>query len=246
MRLLRFRVRTLMIAVSVVALVVWGAMMGTRPYDYYGRARRYVLEERGWRESAANGRFRVEFCSQCVDYFEELSRKYRRAMWRPWLPVAPDPHAPGFDQWLEQERRAKEGTPDPGVMKTWIGAAARSPQFCCARPPPAPPLTEGGQGGSRAIPERRRKGTFHNPPVPPLRKGGSVSCRGAQQIEPPRWAQSANVAAAFQHPTPMLPHSGFLCLKVSDRGQHSTGQMLWHRSKSRGAPTYCPGRMRAG
>ena len=140
MRLPRFRVRTLMIAVSVVALVVWGAMMGTRPYDYYGRARRYVLEERGWRESAANGRFRVEFCSQCVDYFEELSRKYRRAMWRPWLPVAPDPHAPGFDQWLEQERRAKEGTPDPGVMKTWIGAAARSPQFCCARLRPLPPL----------------------------------------------------------------------------------------------------------
>src|SRR5947209_1809710 len=34
-------------------------------------------------------------------------------MWRPWIPLAPDPHAPGFDQWLEQERRAKEVAPDP-------------------------------------------------------------------------------------------------------------------------------------
>jgi hypothetical protein len=113
MRLPRFRVRTLMIAVSVAALLVWGAMMGTRSYDYYRRAREYGVQERGWRESAAEGRFRVEFCLQCVDYFAQLSRKYRRAMWRPWLPVAPDPHAPGYDQWVEQERRAKAVAPDP-------------------------------------------------------------------------------------------------------------------------------------
>jgi hypothetical protein len=120
MRLPRFRVRTLMIAVSVAALLFWVAMMGTRSYDYYRRAREYDLQERGWRESAARGRMSVEFRLQCVDYFAQLSRKYRRAMWRPWLPVAPDPHAPGFDQWVEQERRANRLPPilsHPGFLR---------------------------------------------------------------------------------------------------------------------------------
>jgi hypothetical protein len=96
-----------MIAVSVVAMLVLGAMMGTRSYDYYLRASRYEFEERGWRESTAEGRWPVKVGSECADYFAQLSRKYRRAMWRPWLPVAPDPHAPGYDQWVEQERRKK-------------------------------------------------------------------------------------------------------------------------------------------
>src|SRR5258708_4448200 len=99
MRLPRFRVRTLMIAVGVVALLIWGAMMASQPYDYYRRAREYGVQERGWRESAAEGRLRVEFCSQCADYFAQLAGKYRRAMWRPWMPVAPDRHAPWFDLW---------------------------------------------------------------------------------------------------------------------------------------------------
>jgi hypothetical protein len=113
MRLPRFRVRTLMIAVGVVALLVWGAMMGIRSYDYYLRARRYDLEERVWRRTTAEGRWRVEIGLERADYFAELSRKYRRAMWRPWLPVAPDPHAPGFDQWIEQERRKKAVVANP-------------------------------------------------------------------------------------------------------------------------------------
>jgi hypothetical protein len=118
MRLPRFRVRTLMIAVGLVALLVWGAMMGTRSYDYYRRVREYDIQERGWRESAYEGRLRVEFCWQCAEYFAQLSRKYRRAMWCPWLPLAPDPHAPGYDQWIEQERRAKaaaSGPPSPAL-----------------------------------------------------------------------------------------------------------------------------------
>jgi hypothetical protein len=118
MRLPSFRVRTLMIAVSVVALLVWCAMMGTQSYAHYRRAREYGAQERGWRESAARGRLGLESSSQCADYYAQLARKYRRAMWRPWLPVAPDPHAPGFDQWLEQERRAEEVAPDlppPGL-----------------------------------------------------------------------------------------------------------------------------------
>jgi hypothetical protein len=96
-----------MLTVAAVALLLWGAMMGARSYHYSRRARQYREHERGWREIAARGDWQVDFSAECVDYFARLSRKYQQAMWRPWMPVAPDPHAPGFDQWLEQERRAK-------------------------------------------------------------------------------------------------------------------------------------------
>ena len=112
-RTMRFRVHTLMAAVGVVALLIWGAMMGLRSYDYYRRASKYSLEERVWRESTARGDWRREVGSECADYFARLAEKYRRAMWRPWLPVAPDPHAPGYDQRIEQESRAKGVAPDP-------------------------------------------------------------------------------------------------------------------------------------
>ena len=115
MHLPSFRVRTLMIAVSVVALLIWGAKMASQSYDYYRRAREFGAQERGWREIASRNRVPEwkQFHSECVQYFARLSAKYRQAMWRPWVPVAPDPHAPGFDQWVEQERRAKEVAPDP-------------------------------------------------------------------------------------------------------------------------------------
>src|SRR5262249_21069830 len=105
MRALRFRVRTLIAAVGLVAVLVWAAMMGSRSYHYYRRASEYSVQERGWRESAAEGRLRREFCCECADYFAQLVGKYRRAMWRPWLPIAPDPPAPGVEAYLEQQRR---------------------------------------------------------------------------------------------------------------------------------------------
>jgi hypothetical protein len=109
----RFRVRTLMLAVVVVALLLWGVMMGSRSYDYYQRARIYGSHERGWRESARNRFGEVNFAAECAAYYALLAQKYRRATLHPWMPVAPDPHAPGWDQWMEQERRAKEVAPDP-------------------------------------------------------------------------------------------------------------------------------------
>ncbi len=115
MRLPHFRVRTLMVVVGVAALLIWGAMMGSQSYDYLRRASEYGTQERGWRESVADGRLPREFSSQCVAYFAQMARKYRRAMWRPWMPVAPDPHAPGYDQWMEQERRAKKVGADPAA-----------------------------------------------------------------------------------------------------------------------------------
>ena len=94
MRMPNFRVRTLMIAVGIVALIVWGGMMSVRSYDYYRRAREYGTQERGWRRIASQGGGDTKFASECTEYFTLLTAKYRRAMWRPWLPVAPDEPEP--------------------------------------------------------------------------------------------------------------------------------------------------------
>lgn len=127
MRLPRLRVRTLMIAVGVVALLIWGAMMASQSYDYFRLARKYGGQERGWREIAMRNRSPEwnQFHWECVEYFAGLSAKYRQAMWRPWLPVAPDPHAPGFDQWLEQERRAKEAAPQSSSARSAVSSAPK-------------------------------------------------------------------------------------------------------------------------
>lgn len=112
MRLPSFRVRTLMLAVGLTTFLLWGAVMGARSYNSYRLAREYGIQERGWRVIAERGRSTApggpEFSRRCVEYFALLSAKYRRAMWQPWMPVAPDPHAPGYDLWVEQERRTKE------------------------------------------------------------------------------------------------------------------------------------------
>jgi hypothetical protein len=102
MRLPRFRVRTLMLAVGAVALLVWGAMMGTRSYEYSRRARIFGTYERQWREMAVRDRgiptrtrsVAVKWGPQIAEFYAPLAQKYRRAMWRPWMPVAPDPPVP--------------------------------------------------------------------------------------------------------------------------------------------------------
>src|SRR4051794_10246934 len=97
MQLPHFRVRTLMLVVVFVALLIWGVRIGSHSYDYSRRAREYGANEQGWREIAARGRWDARFASECAEYYAQLARKYRRAMWRPWMTVAPDPHAPGYD-----------------------------------------------------------------------------------------------------------------------------------------------------
>jgi hypothetical protein len=104
MRLPHFRVRTLMLAIALLALLVWGALMGTRAYDYGRLAREYGFLERTWRQHAVRdraipGRGRsvaAVWGPEIAAYYAPLARKYRRAMWRPWDPVAPDPPAPVF------------------------------------------------------------------------------------------------------------------------------------------------------
>jgi hypothetical protein len=113
MRLPRLRVRTYMLLVGVMALLVWGTMMGRLTYVYYQRARIYSVQARDWEEMAhrdiGQGNTRTIAATsglQAADYYRRLVRKYRRAMWRPWVPIDqepplfyPDglPRADGFD-----------------------------------------------------------------------------------------------------------------------------------------------------
>ena len=78
------------------------------------RASKYSLEERVWRESTARGDWRREVGSECADYFARLAEKYRRAMWRPWMPVAPDPPVYVVGAYREKQRReAAKSHADP-------------------------------------------------------------------------------------------------------------------------------------
>jgi len=96
MRLARFRLRTLLIGVGVVALLIWGGIMGTRSFSYYRLAREYSVQERAWRENANRDRgdprsIAAKYGLQIAEYDAAMVRKWRRAMWRPWVPVDPDP-----------------------------------------------------------------------------------------------------------------------------------------------------------
>jgi hypothetical protein len=98
LRLPRLRVRTYMLLVGIVALLVWGTMIGVRWYVYYRLARIYSFQERVCRENAqrdlrqGNTRtIEARWGLQTADYYSRLVRKYRRAMWRPWISVEFEP-----------------------------------------------------------------------------------------------------------------------------------------------------------
>jgi hypothetical protein len=99
MRRPRFRVRTLMTLVGLVALTIWSVTTGARTYTSYRLATIYATSERQWREMAARDRadptrrttVSAVWGPQIADRYAQLARKHRRAMWRPWSPVAPDP-----------------------------------------------------------------------------------------------------------------------------------------------------------
>jgi hypothetical protein len=87
-----------MLLVGVVAVLIWVAMMGLRSYDSFQRASFYSLQERYWRENAqqdiAEGKtqtIEAKWGLRTADYYATLVRKYRRAMWRPWVAVDYEP-----------------------------------------------------------------------------------------------------------------------------------------------------------
>jgi hypothetical protein len=98
MGLPRLRVRAYLLLVAVVALLVWGTMMGGLSYLYYRRARIYSIQERQWREIAQRDldqgntqTIAARWGMQIADHYAPLVRKYRRAMWRPWMSVDLEP-----------------------------------------------------------------------------------------------------------------------------------------------------------
>jgi hypothetical protein len=87
-----------MLLVGFVALLVWGTMMAGSSYRYYERVRIYSIQERHWRENARrdlnDGNARTvaaKWGLQIADHYASLVRKYRRAMWRPWIAVDLEP-----------------------------------------------------------------------------------------------------------------------------------------------------------
>ena len=113
MRLPRFRLRTLLVAVAVAAAAMEAVLMLQRAAAYRRLAERYAERERMHRDSAALAtaeaedlaergsadgaslwRDRADDNAAKAARSAELSRKYRRAAARPWLPVAPDPPPP--------------------------------------------------------------------------------------------------------------------------------------------------------
>lgn len=91
MRLSRFRIRTMMVAVAVVAVIVGAGTLYRRTADYKAHAA-YCAEMANycalnyplWDESEANRR-------EQLDYWDRQSHKYEFAARHPWLPVKPEP-----------------------------------------------------------------------------------------------------------------------------------------------------------
>ena len=121
MRLASFRVRTLMVIVGVLDAAHLGRDDGVAVLRLLqaGEVLR-TSRKRGWRDPASSRRFDPDFASECAEYNKRLAEKYRRAIWSPWTPVAPDPHAPGYDAFVEWERQAKQAASEraaPGFCR---------------------------------------------------------------------------------------------------------------------------------
>jgi hypothetical protein len=96
----RFTVRRLMIALVLVALVLWAEAMRRRTASF-----RQGAAVNAWAADTFEARLRnadafypreedLRWALRRLDYHTQLRRKYERAASRPWLFVAPDPPAP--------------------------------------------------------------------------------------------------------------------------------------------------------
>src|SRR4051812_30675658 len=97
MRLPRFRLRTLMIAVAVAGVAMYGARLRSRSHIYAERAECFEFFE----DLYGCGNFWAEMnpeqrrsALRMAEITRAMGRKYRRAARYPWLPVAPDPPPP--------------------------------------------------------------------------------------------------------------------------------------------------------
>jgi hypothetical protein len=105
MRLPRFRLRTLMIAVAVVGILFGsGLELHRRSVRFQALAERHGSEAHVMHIRGSNGRAGgelrvlsindVPIDRKLADWHLELRDRYRLAAGRPWLPVPPDPPEP--------------------------------------------------------------------------------------------------------------------------------------------------------
>jgi hypothetical protein len=115
----RFTVRRMMVAMSVVAVSLGTERAARRSADFreladFHAARLKKLAFLRQHEGVRYGSFSflpppevlrrydaetAPLHAQCVSYHNRLMRKYRRAMWLPWLAVDPDPPSPYPEPW---------------------------------------------------------------------------------------------------------------------------------------------------
>ena len=111
---MRFTVRRLMVAVAVISVLLTAGIVGRRWMDFSRRARSHAAQAWGYSLEAGNsyqlayddirsGNGEASARESAEEgatwhglalYHDALRRKYERAMWRPWSPVAPDPPPP--------------------------------------------------------------------------------------------------------------------------------------------------------
>lgn len=88
----RFRLRTLMIAVAVVALLAFGVTLIRNARRYRRTAVHHAIVSRIIEIEA--GRAPTQSDRERAAYHSKLNDKYEHAASRPWLPLPPDPPPP--------------------------------------------------------------------------------------------------------------------------------------------------------
>jgi hypothetical protein len=94
MRPPRFRVRTLMVAVAVAALVLGGLELRGRKARFRAQAAYHSRRWSGLSLVKPTPPARTRSRERHAVYHDEMRRKYDWAARSPWLPVAPDPPGP--------------------------------------------------------------------------------------------------------------------------------------------------------
>ena len=109
MRPPRFRLRTLLVAVAVVAVVLgfvcWKREMERRAYVYQRRAFYHLVRGFDGVRDWIRARRSPEVHRRVV-YHDALAKKWHRAWRYPWLPVEPDPPEPEWARLSAAELRA--------------------------------------------------------------------------------------------------------------------------------------------
>ncbi len=88
----RFTVRRLMVAVAIIALILWSMRMYQLSREYRIRAEDY--RSHGHNAAVIYYRTNRSWGYRLRDHYWRLSEKYDRAARYPWLRVAPDPPEP--------------------------------------------------------------------------------------------------------------------------------------------------------